>query len=145
MDEPAFAIALQGFERTRPVAIMATEFERRLSGPCQRRRRSCSILGVLAGGGEIVAALRLDEQSVQTEQLGVVAIRHGAKGRRGAIGLPGQLRCLRLQHQQQRLFRREPARLSGEPAGRANITGADGHETAHDRLLSGSGAAIRDG
>jgi len=46
MDEPAFAIALQGFERTRPIAIMATEFEGRLSGPCKRRRRSCGVLGV---------------------------------------------------------------------------------------------------
>ncbi len=98
-----------------------------------------------AGGGKIVAALRLDEQSVQTEQLGVVAIRHGAKGRRGGIGLPGQLRCLCLQHQQQRLFGREPSGFSCEPAGRANIAGADGHQTAHDRLLSGSGAALRDG
>ncbi len=48
--QPALAIALQGFQRARPIAIAAAEFERSLSGPGERRRSLRGVLGILAGG-----------------------------------------------------------------------------------------------
>ena len=113
VDQPAAAVALQRLERARPVAVGAVEIERRLSGPGERRRRLGGLLGITAGGGHIVAPLRLDEQAVQAQQLGLRAVRHGAERRIGAAARAGELRGLRLQQQRQRLVGGMPRRLVG--------------------------------
>src|SRR5215470_18547174 len=61
VDQPALAITFQDCERTRPIAVTAAEFEHGLPGPCKRGRSLCCFLGILACGGGVIAALRLDE------------------------------------------------------------------------------------
>ena len=65
------------------------------------------LLGVGARAREIVAALRLDEQAVQAERLGVGAARHGAEGALGAVAVAGELRRLRAEQQRERLAGRD--------------------------------------
>ena len=143
VEEPAAIVALERFEGARPVAVGAMEIERRLAGPGERRRRLGGLLGEAARRHRVVAALRLDEEPAQPEQLRLRLIRHGAKRRIGAVARTGQLRGLRLQQQRQRLVGGMPRRLVGVLERGAQIAGADGDEAPGDGVMAPGGTPLR--
>src|SRR5215475_6115104 len=65
VNEAALHVALEPIERAAPVAGGAAELERRLPGPYRHGGVLGRLLGVVERGGVVVAALRLDEQTVQ--------------------------------------------------------------------------------
>jgi len=71
-----------------------------------------------------VAALRLDEQTVQPEHAGVVAVGHLLEGRNRRVAIAGELRALGAEQQGERLARRDAHRLGGEFLRRASVAGA---------------------
>ena len=79
VDQAVAAVAVERRERAGPVAGGAAELEHRLAGPGERRRGLRRLLGIAARRRRVVAALRLDVEAAQAEQLGVVALRHGAE------------------------------------------------------------------
>ena len=90
----------------------------------------------------VVPALRLDEQAVQAEHAGVVALRHLLEGRRRGGAVAGELRRLRAQEQRERLARRDAARLVGEFLRRARVAGADRDQPVRHRAIAAHAAAV---
>ena len=133
-------IFLQHVERTGPVAAGTANLQRRMTGPRQRRR-DLRFFGIGACVGEIVAALRLDEQTTQAEEFRAVITGHPAEDFGGGP-ITAELCGLRRQQQRQRIAGRGLSRLLGITLGRAHIAGADRDQPAHDRALSPGLAAI---
>src|SRR5215469_17539964 len=91
VDEAASHVALEPIERAAPIAGDAAELEHRLPGPHRHRGVLRRLLGIAERGGVVVAALRLDEQAMQPEHAGVVAVRHLLEGRDGRVAIAGEL------------------------------------------------------
>jgi hypothetical protein len=92
----------------------------------------------------IIAALRLDEQAAQAEQPRVFALGHRIERAMRAGAVAGELRCLRGQHQHQRILRGMPFRDAGMAARRLLIAGADRDQPLGDRIAA-AGFAARPG
>ena len=107
VDQAVAAVAIERGKRAGPVAGRAAEFERRLPGPAERGRGVGGLLGIGARRGHVLAALRFDEEAAQAEQLGVVALRHGAERMLGRGAVAGELRGLGVEQKRQRLARRD--------------------------------------
>ncbi len=133
---------IERIERAGPVGGGAAIIERGLSGPSRRRRRLRRFLDRKARGMCIIAPLRLDIESAQAEQLGVVAPGHFAESALGAVAVAGHLRRLRGEQQRQRIARRQPRRIVGGSARAAQIAGADRDQSARDRQIAFHRAAM---
>ena len=136
--------ALGAFEerqRAGPIAGGAAEFEHGFAGPGERRTGPHRLFGEGAGAGEIAAPLRLDEQAVQAERLGIGAARHGAESAFGGFAVAGELRRLRVSSSASGSA--GAMRLASALCLRAasEIAGADGDEPARDRLVGALAAA----
>ena len=108
VDQAVAAVAVERRQRRRPVAGRAAEFQHRLPGPAERGRGVRRLLGIGARRGHVLPPLRLDIKPAQPEQLGVVALRHGAERMLGGGAIAGELRELRVEQKRQRLARRDP-------------------------------------
>ena len=134
-------VAFQQRQRAGPIAGRAAEFEHRLAGPTERWIGPRRFLGKRVRADEIVAAAGLDEKSMQAERLGIGAACHGAKGRIRRFTIAGELRRLRAEKQRQRFSRRDALGFGGVLARGNEIAGADGDQTARDRLIGALTAA----
>src|SRR6516164_558556 len=141
VDEAASHIALEPLERAVPVAGDAAKFEHRLPGPHRHRGVLGRLLGITERGGVVVAALRLDEQPMQPEHAGVVAVRHLLEGRDRRVAIAGELRGLGAQQQGERLARRDAHRIGGELLGGARVARADRDQPLRHRAISALAAA----
>ena len=134
---------LRSSRSSAPIQSPAAQRASNTASPAQAGARGAlrGLLGVEPRGGAVVAALRLDEQAVQAEQPGVVARRHGVEGALGRLAVAGELRRLRAEQQRERLVRRDPRRLVGEPARGAHVAGADRDQALRHREIAAHAAA----
>src|SRR5262249_62294055 len=102
IDKPALQVWIEPLERAAPVAGGAAEFEHRLRRPYRHRGVARRLLGEAERRGMVLAPLRLDEEAVQAEHAGVVALRHLLEGGDGAVAIAVELRALRADQQGER-------------------------------------------
>ena len=108
-------LLLRSSAASAPAQSAATQRKSSTACPAQaeRGRGLRGLLGVGARSERVIAALRLDEQAAQAEQLGVVALGHGAERELRGSTVAGQLRALRVEQQRQRLAGRDLLGLVG--------------------------------
>ena len=145
VDEPVLLVALERPERADPVAGRAAQLQHCLPGPGQRRRAPGCFLRISQRRGGVVAALRLDEQPAQPEDLGVGSPRHGAERflRRRAVAV--KLRGLRRQQQRERLVGREAVDLAGELARSAHVARSDRNKPSGNGGVAAGAAPLAEG
>ena len=96
---------LERLKRAFPIGGGAAIVEHGLPGPRKPRRGLGGLLGDAARGGTVIAALRFDIQTAQTQELGVLVPRHLVEDALGAGAVAGHLRRLRGEQQHQRSAR----------------------------------------
>ena len=113
-----------------PIARARLHVEQRVDAPAGLRIGAHGLLGKCAGRVMVVAALRLEEQPAQSQELGLRAVEHGLEGapRRGAVAL--ELGCLRLEQRGERLVRKIAARHICVALRLGPVADADGKQPA---------------
>ena len=125
-----------------PIALARLHVEQRVHAPAGVRIGAHRLLGKGAGGVVVVAALGLEEQSAQSQELGLRAVEHRLEGapRRGAVAL--ELGCLRLEQSGEWLVGKIAARHACIALRLGPVADADGEKPAGQRIEALAAAAL---